>query len=172
MYHVLHILVDTHIFIFACQNLEKGAFNMSFFKFLLHCIRTKHFFCKQMYFLTPVFLFWIHLQVLHYSILPFRTISFKAPTLLSTQTNKIDYIVDQMISVMGTVAKLNNPSILRQFLLSALDYLNDQSSNDVGTPAQRKAIRDVVINSLSGLPMSTVYDIQQTASALEYLVVS
>lgn len=77
-----------------------------------------------------------------------------------------------MISVMGTVAKLNNPSILRQFLLSALDYLNDQSSNDVGTPAQRKAIRDVVINSLSGLPMSTVYDIQQTASALEYLVVS
>lgn len=77
-----------------------------------------------------------------------------------------------MISVMGTVAKLNNPSILRQFLLSTLDYLNDQSSNSVGTPAQRKAIRDVIINSLSGLPMSTVYDIQQTASALEYLVVS
>jgi hypothetical protein len=104
--------------------------------------------------------------------LSLRTVSFVAPTLSSSQAHKTDYIVDQMLSNMKTIVRQNNPPLLLQYCMSVLSYLNDQSENNVGTLAQRMAIRDVIMNSLSGLPLTSIYNIQQMATAIEYLVVS
>ncbi|XP_060598141.1 polycystin-1-like isoform X3 [Ruditapes philippinarum] len=104
------------------------------------------------------------------TVLYTRTVSFVAPTLSSSQAHKTDYIVDQMLSNMKTIVRQNNPPLLLQYCMSVLSYLNDQSENNVGTLAQRMAIRDVIMNSLSGLPLTSIYNIQQMATAIEYLV--
>ena len=77
-----------------------------------------------------------------------------------------------MLDNMRTIVRQNNPPLLLQYCMSVLSYLNDQSENNVGTLAERMAVRDVIITSLSGLPITSIYNIQQMATAIEYLVVS
>ena len=85
----------------------------------------------------------------------------------------VDFLVDHINNNMLSVAQKNNPMLLIEYLISILNLLNEESrtATDTSELAKRIAVRDLVTKFLKGLPMTTPYDIQQTASAFQYLTV-
>ena len=125
-----------------------------------HKVRTVILFCVPVLMIFMVNLF-------------FSTVQFTAPSLNAGAT-MTDFLVDHIQDNMLAIVKQNNPMLLVEYGIAALNFLNEQSriATDDSELSTRRAIRALIMTSLEDLPRETTCAIQQMAGVAQFVTVS